>query len=894
MARRHRSRRVPSGQEEWQMARSWLNSLGVLPEFHRASYPNASVFDLAQSLRDGVLLCQVANRLRPNSIPDINMKPQMSPFYCLKNIRSFLSACSRDFGLTQEALFDANELFDVSDFAKVIKTLSVLSHTQHAISAGFDPFPPEDSGSHEIQDEDIYSNLEDLALNRDITEEENPYDAVTIEEETKIYEDLVSYQKVPKPERQTSIEEKRKYVVAELLETEKSYVEALSMIQEHFIKRLQSMMSPDDKAKIFINIEDLLRIHTKFVGKLEKGCSNGGLQISPVFLDFRDDLLKYGKYCTKMSEAQSYIDELSRTDPKFREGLEECQRRAKSKFALRSLLVVPFQRVLKYPLLIQELNKQTKSTHPDKKGLEKALAAVQDVAKFINQLKRDDENSRTVKDIEDSLSSEVNINLFSFGHLIKDGELLIKVTDQPPKKRHAFLFDTALIICKTKGDTYHHKQSLFLQYFEIQDMPSNPVKNKFSHSWYMKNYEQERNSCYMSTKTEDMKNKWVNDLTVAMDNVTLRNLDQGNHKFELHTFPSPTYCGVCANLLWGLTNQGYKCAICDAAAHKDCIPKTSACRASPGLHSQFSGTSPFRPNVAASRPFPKQASMPSSLSPDLSKHRKVSAPARMRQGTTNQTLYLATSNFAGIAPGGRPVLSFVVGDEVEVINKNDPEWWEGRSKRTGAVGYFPQSHVTLKATSRYEETTIKEEVHSTPPPSNLNVSLRNFNWFAGKKDRPFATQELNNKSDGTFLIRESVNRSGEYALSVKYRNEVKHIKIPYDEGSFYLTKAIAFASVEELVEYYKANTLGVSFPGLDTKLRYGVNEEQKGKGGIGWAKALYPYSARNPKEISIQKHSKILILNKEGDWWKGECDGQVGYFPSNYVEVLKDTIEQQN
>lgn len=35
-----------------------------------------------------------------------------------------------------------------------------------------------------------------------------------------------------KPERQTSIEEKRKYVVAEILETEKSYVDALKMIQE--------------------------------------------------------------------------------------------------------------------------------------------------------------------------------------------------------------------------------------------------------------------------------------------------------------------------------------------------------------------------------------------------------------------------------------------------------------------------------------------------------------------------------------------------------------------------------------------------------------------------------------------------------------------------------------
>ena len=79
MARPHRSQTAPSGQEKWQMAWSWLSSLGVLPEFHRASYPTASALDLAHSLRDGVWLCQVANRLRPNSIRDINMKPQMSP-----------------------------------------------------------------------------------------------------------------------------------------------------------------------------------------------------------------------------------------------------------------------------------------------------------------------------------------------------------------------------------------------------------------------------------------------------------------------------------------------------------------------------------------------------------------------------------------------------------------------------------------------------------------------------------------------------------------------------------------------------------------------------------------------------------------------------------------------
>lgn len=46
-------------------------------------------------------------------------------------------------------------------------------------------------------------------------------------------------------------------------------------------------------------------------------------------------------------------------------------------------------------------------------------------------------------------------------------------------------------------------------------------------------------------------------------------------------------------------------------------------------------------------------------------------------------------------------------------------------------------------------------------------SLFNFDRFAGKMDRPQAETELGNKSDGTFLIRESANRSGEYALSVK-------------------------------------------------------------------------------------------------------------------------------
>ena len=40
-------------------------------------------------------------------------------FLCLKNIRGFLHACVNNFGLKESVLFDAHELYDVSDFAKV-------------------------------------------------------------------------------------------------------------------------------------------------------------------------------------------------------------------------------------------------------------------------------------------------------------------------------------------------------------------------------------------------------------------------------------------------------------------------------------------------------------------------------------------------------------------------------------------------------------------------------------------------------------------------------------------------------------------------------------------------------------------------------------------------------
>lgn len=66
--------------EEWQQCANWLVRCKILPEDHRATLPDAAAFDLAQALRDGVLICHLLNNLSPGAVDlkDFSPRPQLS------------------------------------------------------------------------------------------------------------------------------------------------------------------------------------------------------------------------------------------------------------------------------------------------------------------------------------------------------------------------------------------------------------------------------------------------------------------------------------------------------------------------------------------------------------------------------------------------------------------------------------------------------------------------------------------------------------------------------------------------------------------------------------------------------------------------------------------------
>lgn len=224
-----------------------------------------------------------------------------------------------------------------------------------------------------------------------------------------------------------------------------------------------------------------------------------------------------------------------------------------------------------------------------------------------------------------------------------------------------------------------------------------------------------------------------------------------------------------------------------------------------------------------------------------------------------------------------PFLRLNPGDIVELTKAEaEHNWWEGRNTATNEVGWFPCNRV-------------RPYVHG--PPQDLSVHL----WYAGPMERAGAEGILTNRSDGTYLVRQRVKDTAEFAISIKYNVEVKHIKIMTSEGLYRITEKKAFRGLPELVEFYQQNSLKDCFKSLDTTLQFPYKEPERrainkppvgSTKYFGTAKARYDFCARDRSELSLKEGDIIKILNKKGQqgWWRGEIYGRIGWFPSNYVE----------
>nr|XP_061811604.1 guanine nucleotide exchange factor VAV3-like isoform X2 [Nerophis lumbriciformis] len=835
--------------EYWRQCALWLINCKVLPANHRVTWETAQVFDLAQTLRDGVLLCHLLNNLKAHSInlKEINLRPQMSQFLCLKNIRTFLAACNDIFGMKKSELFEAFDLFDVRDFGKVMDTLSKLSHTPTAQQTGIRSFPTEES----VEDEDIYNHLEDLIDENGVEDEEDLYDCVYDDEEGgEIYEDLMKTDAlVPQVFQKQAEIDIRSCCLTEIKQTEEKFSDTLDSIEKNFMTPLTVFLSTAEMEKVFVNIPDLVKVHKCLLQEIQDSVQHRSAQnLHQIFIAFKERLLIYGKYCSDVETAIATLDSICKDREDVRMKLEECSKRANyGKFTLRDLLVVPMQRVLKYHLLLQELVKHTHDA-TDKSNLRKALDAMKDLAQYVNEVKRDNETLREIDQYQKSIEN-LNQPLSNYGRPKGDGEVRVASVDKRAKQdRHIFLFDAAVIVCKRRGDNYEMKDVIDLHLFKITNNPTSDRENrKWSYGFYL-THNQGQNGFEFFFKTKELKKKWLEQFGMAISNIHPEHATNNFHEFHMHTFERITSCNSCHMLLRGIFNQGYLCSKCGLGAHKECLGRLGCCGKTGNTFT-----------------------LKSFLTEDPPK--SIGLPKMM-----------VIRNYFGVpSPTSGPALSIQTGDIIELIcaDLHSP-WWQGKILSTKEVGFFPSDAV--------------KPCPCVPKP----IDYSSQPWFAGPMERLQAEAELINRINSTYLVRHRSREYTEYAISIKYNNDVKHIKILTKEGCFHIAENKKFRSLFELIEYYKQHSLKEGFRSLDTTLLYPYRNLENSamhrlnrSGGsmftpkvIGVAIARYDFSSRDTRELSLQEGDVVKIYTKSGanGWWRGEVNGRIGWFPSTYVE----------
>uniref|UniRef100_A0A4W5KMJ2 Osteoclast-stimulating factor 1 n=1 Tax=Hucho hucho TaxID=62062 RepID=A0A4W5KMJ2_9TELE len=264
-------------------------------------------------------------------------------------------------------------------------------------------------------------------------------------------------------------------------------------------------------------------------------------------------------------------------------------------------------------------------------------------------------------------------------------------------------------------------------------------------------------------------------------------------------------------------------------------------------------------------------------------------------------------------------LSFRKGDNMKILGTKD-DWL--MAERHGKMGYIPRNYIDIHLPSWYQESASRGE----------------------------AQESLMAQPIGSFLIRGSQSSPGDFSISVRHETDVQHFKVMADSRGQYYLWTEKFSSFNELVDYYKNNSVSKhsriylldtgtqargfgqtrtpapsSQPQLHQSLPRTPQPHQSlprapqphqslprapqlhqplphapdpippperaavttGGGGLMQVRAQYDFNAEEKDELSFKAGDIIEVLEcSDMSWWKGRLRGQTGVFPSNYTNPV--------
>uniref|UniRef100_A0AAR5QBU5 Intersectin-1 n=1 Tax=Dendroctonus ponderosae TaxID=77166 RepID=A0AAR5QBU5_DENPD len=207
-------------------------------------------------------------------------------------------------------------------------------------------------------------------------------------------------------------DKKRQGAINELIETEKAYVQDMSIVHEVFELPLRkSKIIPSDQIdQILVNWQDILHCNQIFLTELTQAFNARTETIGNIICQHLPRMTGYITFCAKQLDSASLLQELTETNTAFRELVRKCQNNYMTKgMPLSSFLIKPMQRITKYPLLISKIIENTPQNQPDFRLLEEALRISEKFLSCVNENIRLKENEERMAWLQQCVQNDLNL-----------------------------------------------------------------------------------------------------------------------------------------------------------------------------------------------------------------------------------------------------------------------------------------------------------------------------------------------------------------------------------------------------------------------------------------------------------------------------------------------------
>ncbi|XP_070108670.1 intersectin-1 isoform X8 [Equus przewalskii] len=217
-------------------------------------------------------------------------------------------------------------------------------------------------------------------------------------------------------------------------------------------------------------------------------------------------------------------------------------------------------------------------------------------------------------------------------------------------------------------------------------------------------------------------------------------------------------------------------------------------------------------------------------------------------------------------------LNFNKNDVITVLEQQDM-WWFGEVQ--GQKGWFPKSYVKLISGPVRKSTSMESGPSESPACLKRVASPAAKPAVSGEEIAQVIASytatgpEQLTLAPGQLILIRKKNPGGWWEGELQARGKKRQIG------------------------WFPANYVKLLSPGT-SKITPTEPHKPTAFTAVCQVIGMYDYTAQNDDELAFNKGQIINVLNKEDpDWWKGEVNGQVGLFPSNYVKLTTDMDPSQ-